>query len=155
MPAKAKTKTNPGYLLHLPDEMLIAAKAMAETRGQTLADYIRAAVRMKLMADATHMDGNEVLNLVAQANEPLTRSANFAAIHAAATLAFLREWAKAEFMRRDELPEDLAEEKAGLLAESALDEALSTFEDPKILHQFGWIERPPEGDQERDEMVPV
>lgn len=140
--ATRKKPTNPGYLLKLSDEMLIAAKEMAETRGQTLADYIRAAVRMKLIADATHMDGNEVLNLVAQANEPITQSTNFAAIHAGATLAFLREWAKDGYIARDEMPEAMAEEKAQLLAESAINEALSAFEDPKILHQFGWIERP-------------
>lgn len=142
MATRKKTKTNPGYLLHLPDEMMIAAKAMAETRGQTLADYIRSAVRMKLITDATNMDGNVLTQVVAQANEPLTRSANFGAVHAAATLAFMREWAKDTFMRQEEIPEDLAEEKAQLLAENALDEALATFEDPRTLHQFGWIERP-------------
>lgn len=142
MPARPRKKTtNPGYLLKLPDEMLIAAKAMADTRGQTLADYIRAAIQAKLIADAVGLDGDGWRQAVADATTPLTRSANFAAIHAAAVMAFLREWAKDGFMAA-EMPEDLAEEKAGLLAEAALDEALSAFEDPRVRSQFGWIERP-------------
>lgn len=134
-------KRKSGYLLNLPSEMEIAAKAIAETKGQTFADYIRAAVRMKLMADGAGMDGHEAVKLIAQANEPLTRSSNFAAIHAAATLAFMREWLRETFALQG-LPDELARKKAELLHESALNEALEAFEDPKNLHQFGWIERP-------------
>ena len=144
--ATKKTKTNPGYLLHLPDEMMIAAKAMSETRGQTLADYIRAAVRTRLTADATHMEAGSLMALVAQANEPLTRSANFGSIHAAAVLAFLRELARETYVRQDGLSDELAQAKAQVLTEAAVDEALTAFEDPNVRHQFGWIERPDDDD---------
>ena len=143
--ATKKTKTNPGYLLKLPDEMMIGAKAMAETRGQTLADYIRAAVRMKLMADATNMEAGSLMELIAHSTAPINRATNFGSVHAAATLAFLREWAKDGYMGAG-MAEDMAEEKAGLLGEAALDNALTAFEDPQIRAQFGWIERPPDQD---------
>ncbi|MDA8205084.1 MAG: hypothetical protein M0Z36_03375, partial [Thermaerobacter sp.] len=77
-----------------------------------------------------------------QATEPLTRSANFAAVHAAAVLALLRELARETYVRRDGLSAELAQAKAQVLTESALSEALAAFEDPAILHQFSWIERP-------------
>jgi len=127
--------------LRLPSDMATAVRTLSGERNQSMNDYVKRAIRNQLIADATHMEAGSVLALVRQANTPLTQSANFAAIHAAATLAFLREWAKDGYMGAG-MAEDLAEEKVQLLAEAALDEALSTFEDPKILHQFGWIERP-------------
>ena len=142
-----KTKRPPmGYLLNLPDEMMSAAKMTAQTRGESLADYIRAAVRIKLIADGTNIDGRDALKLITQATEPLTQSSNFAAIHAAATLVFCREWAREIFVNQG-LPDDLARQKATALHDTALSEALATFEDPKSLSPFGWIERPdPESD---------
>lgn len=136
----------------LPVEMAEAIRTLTKERNQSMNDYVKRAIRNQLIADATHMETGSILKLVAQGSEPITRSANFAAVHAAATLAFLREWAKDEFIRRDEMPEDLAQEKAQLLGESALGEALATFEDPRKLAQFGWIERPSEDDEIPDWM---
>lgn len=127
--------------IRVPTEMAEAVRTLSGERGQSMNAYIARSIRNQLIADATNMEAGSILNLVAQANEPLTRSVNFAAIHAAAGMAFLREWAKDGFMAA-EMPEDMAEEKAGLLAEAALEEALTTFEDPAIRYQFGWIERP-------------
>ncbi len=137
---KSTSKTS-SYLLTLPAEMMIGIKAIAEPRDQSTADFIRAAVRLKIMVEALGIDGRDALKLIARATEPLTQSANFAAVHSAGTLEFMREWAKDSFVRQG-LPDDLAQEKAAALHETALAEALAAFEDPKIRHQFGWIEGP-------------
>ena len=84
--------------------------------------------------------------LIIQANEPLTRSANFGAVHAAAVLALLRELARETYVRQDGLSDELAQAKAQVLTEAAMDEALTAFEDPNVRHQFGWIERPVDPD---------
>ncbi len=131
--------------IRLPVDMAKAVRALSGERGQSMNAYVMRAIRNQLIADATEREAGSLMALVAQANEPLTRSANFAAIHASATLAFLREWAKDGYMGAG-MAEDMAEEKAGLLGEAALDNALTAFEDPQIRAQFGWIERPPDQD---------
>lgn len=135
--------------IRMAADMAGAVRSLSAERTQSMNDYMKRAVRNQLIADATTMEAGSLIALVSQATEPLTRSANFGAIHAAATLAFLREWAKGGYIAA-EMPEDLAEEKAALLAETALDEALTAFEDPAVLHQFGWIERPSEADENPD-----
>ena len=127
--------------IRLPVDMAAAVRTLAGDRDQSMNAYVTRAIRTQLIADATAMEAGSLMALIEQANQPLTRSANFAAVHAAATLAFVREWAKDSYMVAG-LPEDMAQEKAQLLAENALDEALAVFEDPRTLHQFGWIERP-------------
>ncbi len=133
------TKTKAGYLLNLSDEMWAAVKWLTDARQQTTADYLRDAVRLKLMVDGAGVNADTLTKLIHNANTPLTESANFAAIHAMATLIFLREFARASFVAQG-LPEHLANEKAAMLAENALDEAVNTFEDPRNRVQFGWME---------------
>lgn len=133
-------KSKAGYLLNLPDEMWAAVKLLTEARQQTTADYIRDAVRLKLMVDGAGVNAASLTQLIRNANAPLVESANFGAIHAAAALIFLREFAKASFLDHG-LPEHLAHEKATMLADNARDEATNIFEDPQNRVQFGWIER--------------
>ena len=126
--------------IRVPTEMGEAVRTLSGARNQSMNDYVKRAIRTQLIADATNMEAGGLLALVSQATTPLTQAANFAAIHAAATLAFLREWARDGYITAG-VPEDLAQEKAGLLAEHALAEALTAFEDPGVRAQFGWIER--------------
>lgn len=127
--------------LRLPSDMAMAVRTLSGERNQSMNEYTKRAIRNQLIADATHMEAGNILALVRAANEPLTQSANFAAIHAAANLAFLREWAKDGYLAAG-LPPALAQEKAAVFEAVAMDEALAAFEDPQIRHQFGWIERP-------------
>lgn len=140
MPKKANKSKGSGYLLTLPDETWAAVKLLTEARQQTIADYIRDAVKLKLMVDGAGVNGGTLMQLIQAANTPLIESANFGAVHAAATWAFLREFAHLVFQEQG-LPEHLAAEKATMLAENALDEAVNTFEDPRNRVPFGWIER--------------
>jgi len=135
-----KPTNNAGYLLRLPDDTWAAVKQITAARGQPVADYLRDAVRLKLMADGAGMNSDTLTRIIEQANTPLTESANFAAVHAAATLAFLRECAYTLFQTQG-LPDDLAREKADTLADTALAEAVNTFENPQNRVQFRWIER--------------
>lgn len=143
MTTMAKTKRPAGYLLVLPDEMMSAAKMVSQTRGESLADYIRSAVRAKLIFDGADMESTVIQKLIRNATEPLSKATNFAAVHASATLVFCRVWARELFVSQG-LPDDLARQKAAALYDTALNEALATFEDPKSLSPFGWIERPEE-----------
>lgn len=122
-------------------EMMESVRALAKLRGQSMSEYIARATRNQLMADGAGMEADTIRKRIMDANAPLNRSANFAAIHAAATMAFMREWSRETFVRQG-LPDELARKKSELLHEAALDEALAAFEDPRNLHQFGWIERP-------------
>lgn len=136
-----KTKRPTAYLLNLPDEMMVAAKMTAQTRGQSLADYIRSAVRAKLIFDGVGVEAGAVLKLLEEANEPLTRSTNFGAVHSRASFLLLLEMHQASLVREG-VPESLAHEKATLMADHALAEAMKTLEDPRTLHPYRWIESP-------------
>ena len=132
--------------VRLPSDMAAAVRTLAGDRDQSMNAYVVRAIRSQLIADATSMESGSLMALVAQATEPLTRSANFGSIHAAAVLAFLRELARETYVRQDGLSDELAQAKAQVLTEAAVDEALTAFEDPNVRHQFGWIERPDDDD---------
>lgn len=134
------TPKNNSYPLRLPPDTWAAVRQITQARDQAIADYLRDAVRLKLMVDGVGMNAATLTQLIHNANTHLTESANFAAIHAAATLAFLREFARTVFQEQG-LPGHLAQEKADVLAENALAEATNTFENPQNRTQFGWIER--------------
>lgn len=135
--------------LRLPSDMAMAVRTLSGERNQSMNEYTKRAIRNQLIADATHMEAGNILALVQAANKPLTQSTNFAAIHAAAALAFLREWAKDGYLTAG-MPPALAQEKSAVFGTVALDEALTAFEDPQIRHQFGWIERPDAEDRSPD-----
>ncbi|NMP24464.1 hypothetical protein [Sulfobacillus harzensis] len=126
--------------IRVPTEMAEAVRTVSGARNQSMNEYVKRAIRTQLIADATNIEAGNLLALIGQATTPLTQAANFAAIHAAATMAFLREWARDRYITA-EMPADLAQEKAELLADAALDQALTAFEDPRVRSQFGWIER--------------
>lgn len=141
MPTTKKTKSNKtAYPLRLPDDTWAAVKQITQARNQPIANYVRDAVQLKLMVDGVGVNANTLTKLIQSATTPLMESANFGAIHATASLIFLREFAKTVFHDQG-LPEHLAQEKAAMLAANALDEATNTFEDPQNRVQFGWIER--------------
>ncbi|AUW92626.1 hypothetical protein BXT84_00555 [Sulfobacillus thermotolerans] len=133
-------KNNTSYPLRLPEDTWASVKQITQARGRAISDYIRDAVRLKLMVDGVGMNADTLAQLIQNANTSLTESVNFAAVHAAATLAFLREFAHTMFQEQG-LPEHLAQEKAEVLADNALAEAVNTFENPQNRVQFGWIER--------------
>ncbi len=138
MPIK-RTQNNTNYPLRLPEDTWVAVRHITKARNQPISDYLRDAVRLKLMVDGVGMNAATLRQVIQNANTPLTESANFAAIHATATLVFLREFAQATFLAQG-LPEHLAQEKATVLMDNALDEAVNTFENPQNRVQFGWIE---------------
>ena len=127
--------------IRVPTEMAEAVRTVSGARNQSMNEYVKRAIRTQLIADATNIEAGNLLALIEQATTPLTQATNFAAIHAAAVMAFLREWARDGYLAA-EMPGDMAQEKAGLLVEAALDQALTAFEDPRVRAQFGWIERP-------------
>lgn len=131
----------------VPEEIAEAVRVLARARGGSMNDYIQRALRTQLMMDATGLDNTALTRLIQQANESLTRAANFGAVHAAAVLTFLREWAADGYIAAG-MPEALARDKAALFAEHSLADALTAFEDPRIRAQFGWIERPPDTEDE-------
>ena len=128
--------------IRLPVDMAKAVRALSGERGQSMNAYVMRAIRTQLIADGTAMESGSLMALIIQANVPLTRAANFGSVHAAAVLALLRELARETYVRRDGLSDELACAKAQVMAEAALNEALSAFEDPHALHQFAWITRP-------------
>lgn len=131
-----------GLKVRLPRAMAEAVRVLSGERHQSMNDYVKRSIRNQLMADATAMESGSLMALIIQANVPLTRAANFGSVHAAAVLALLRELARETYVRRDGLSDELACAKAQVMAEAALSEALSAFEDPHALHQFAWITRP-------------
>ena len=132
--------------IRVPPEMAAAVRTVTQAREQTINDYVKRAIRNQLIADATGMEADTLRNVVAEATTPIMRAANFGAVHAAATVGLLREVLRDRYTTQG-LPDDLARDKVEALVESMLGEALATFENPKILHQFGWIERPADGDE--------
>lgn len=129
--------------VRVPTEMAEAVRTLSKARGQSMNDYVKRAIRSQLVAEATHMEAGGLLSLIVQGTEPVVRSANFAAVHAAAVVALLREVLQERYTEKG-MPEALARERVEVLVESVMGEAVETFENPKILHQFSWIERPAE-----------
>lgn len=132
--------------IRVPPEMAAAVRTVIQAREQTINDYVKRAIRNQLIADATGMEAGTLRALVADATTPIMRGANFGAVHAAATLGLLREVLRNQYTAHG-LPDDLARDKVDALGEAMLGEALATFETPTILYQFGWIERPGDGDE--------
>lgn len=128
------------FKIRIPVEMAESVRAITKARESTINEYVQRAIRLQLLADGTGANADTLTKLIQNANTPLTESANFASVHAAATLAFLREFARLVFQEQG-LPEHLAQEKAEMLAENALAEATNTFENPQNRVQFGWVER--------------
>ena len=135
--------------IRVPPEMAAAVRTVVQARAQTLNDYVKRAIRNQLMADAADMEAGTLRALVADATTPITRAANFGAVHAAATVGLLREVLRQLYTTQG-LPDDLARNKVDALEASVLEEALATFETPAILHQFGWIERPLDAEERLD-----
>ena len=135
-------KTNPGYLLKLPDEMMAAAKALAEIRGQTLVDYIRRAIRFQMQWDAMGQEHNALRQAVEQGTQKTTVAANFAAVQSQAIMILLREWRKEDIQKAEGLPEDLARQKVQGDMDEALALAAAVFEDPQVQQRYAWVERP-------------
>ena len=139
-------KTDATYLLNWPQSMAQAVSTLAQTRGQSVADYIRQAIQRQLIWDGAQMDYNALRQAIEHGTEKTTVAANFAAIQAQAVLIFLREWWKEDIKRREGLPENLARQRVQLAVEDALAESLRAFEDPRVRQQYAWIERPESAD---------
>ncbi len=139
-------KTDATYLLNWPQSMAQAVSTLAQTRGQSVADYIRQAIQRQLIWDGAQMDYNALRQAIEHATEKTTVAANFAAIHSQAVLILLKEWMKAQIMRTEGLPENLARQRIQLAVEDALAESLRTFEDPRVRQQYAWVERPESAD---------
>ena len=139
-------KTDATYLLNWPQDMAQAVSTLAQTRGQSVAEYIRQAIRRQLIWDGAQMDYNALRQAIEHGTEKTTVAANFAAIQAQAVLIFLREWWKEDIKRREGLPENLARQRVQLAVEDALAESLRAFEDPRVRQQYAWIERPESAD---------
>ena len=139
-------KTDATYLLNWSQSMAQAVSTLAQTRGQSVADYIRQAIQRQLIWDGAQMDYNALRQAIEHGTEKTTVAANFAAIQAQAVLIFLREWWKEDIKRREGLPENLARQRVQLAVEDALAESLRAFEDPRVRQQYAWIERPESAD---------
>jgi hypothetical protein len=118
-----------------------AVAAAAAAQGRSLNDYVIRAVRTQILIDASGMEWNTATRLIRDATEPLSRAANFAAIHAAAALLLVKELMRAA-KQAEGMPEALVREQVDVLVESALDEAAAIFADPRTQVAYGWIERP-------------
>lgn len=77
------------YRLALPDETLQAVRAVAQARGETLAAWLRRAVRTQLYLDAVGPDADTAIRLVRQGAEPAERAAKLAADAAQAAVLLL------------------------------------------------------------------
>ena len=139
-------KTDATYLLNWPQSMAQAVSTLAQTRGQSVADYIRQAIQRQLIWDGAQMDYNALRQAIEHGTEKTTVAANFAAIHAQAVLIFLREWRKEDMKRQEGLPEELARQTVQCDVDDAIAESIRTFEDPRVRQQYAWVERPQSAD---------
>ena len=139
-------KTDATYLLNWSQSMAQAVSTLAQTRGQSVADYIRQAIQRQLIWDGAQMDYNALRQAIEHGTEKTTVAANYAAIQAQAVLIFLREWRKEDIKRREGLPENLARQRVQLDVDDALAMALEVFEDPRVRQQYAWVERPQSAD---------
>ena len=139
-------KTDATYLLNWSQSMAQAVSTLAQTRGQSVAEYIRQAIRRQLIWDGAQMDYNALRQAIEHGTEKTTVAANFAAIHAQAVLIFLREWRKEDMKRQEGLPEELARQTVQCDVDDAIAESIRTFEDPRVRQQYAWVERPREED---------
>ena len=104
-------KTTSSYRLALPDETLQAVRAVAQARGETLAAWLRRAVRTQLYVDAIGPDADTAIKLVRQGSEPAERAARTAADAAQAAVLMLHTVLR-EQLQASGLPADLATERA-------------------------------------------
>ncbi|MCL6562175.1 MAG: hypothetical protein K6U87_04125 [Firmicutes bacterium] len=135
-----KRKTGDAYLLHLPPELRAAAQHIAEARDQTLADYIRRAVRTQVLIDGTGMESDTVLRLVEEGTERISRGTNFAAVASQATLLLVKQLLLERRLAAG-LPRDIAEGQVDALADAAVTEAEAIYSDPRTRAAYAWVER--------------
>jgi len=118
-----------------------AVTAVAAAQGRTLNDYVIRAVRTQMLIDASGLEWNTAMRLIRDATEPISRAANFAAIHAAAALLLVKEVLRTR-LSADGLPDAIIREQVDLLVDNAVDTATAIFADPRIQSAYGWVERP-------------
>jgi len=99
------------------------------------------ALRTQALIDASGMEWHTATRLIRDATEPISRAANFAAIHAAAALLLVKEVLRAR-PADDGLPGAIIREQVDLLVDNAVDKATALFADPRTQAAFGWVERP-------------
>jgi hypothetical protein len=134
------------WKVRMDHEMAAIVRAMAGRRGLSLNRYVRLALTHQLQVDVVNWPTGHLRKVVEEGTEKTTTAANFAAIHAQATLILLKEWRKADIQRVEGLPEDLARQKVQLDVDDALAMALEVFEDPRVRQQYAWMERPQSAD---------
>ncbi len=139
-------KTDATYLLNWSQSMAQAVSTLAQTRGQSVADYIRQAIQRQLIWDGAQMDYNALRQAIEHGTEKTTVAANYAAIQAQAVLILLKEWRKEDKKRQEGLPEELARQTVQCDVDDAIAESIRTFEDPRVRQQYAWVERPREED---------
>ena len=135
-------KTDTTYLLNWPEEMAQAVQAIAKTRGQSAAGYIRRAIRFQMQWDAMGQEHNALRQAVEQGTQKTTTAANFAAVQSQAIMILLREWMKDHVKKTEGLPEDLARQKVQGDMDDALALAAAVFEDPQVQQRYAWVTRP-------------
>lgn len=138
---RPRPQTDSSYRLVLPADTMAAAKAIAQVRGETLAQWLRRAVRTQIYIDAVGPDGDTVIRLIRQGAEPAVEAATRAA-DAAQAAALLSRAVLARTLEAQGLPLDQATAQAA----AAWDEAWAgvTPADPAVPDWLTGPEDPPE-----------
>ena len=129
------------FHLQWPEDMAQAVTTLAQTRGQSVADYIRQAIQRQLIWDGVHMEESAWQQAIQQGTHKVSIAANFAAIDSHAIMILLREWRKTDIQKTEGLPEDLARQKVQGDMDEALALAVTVFEDPRVQQRYAWVTR--------------
>ena len=141
------TRTKAACVLRLDPERMASIKAIAEARGESLAAWLRRAVRTQMYIDAAGPDADSALKLIRQGTEPATRAAILAADAAQASVLLMHDLLAAELQAAG-LPRDLAEQQADARMAAAWD-GVSTLPPPDgELRLPGWLTQEPDGEED-------